>query len=414
MLSFLLGMLGTAALRRKGGAWCAGGVLFVAACQEVDHPPPPPNAPPASGDSGRDGGVVLPPGNPDAGPPPPSGSTPCGGQRLEAVVDRPNLYFVLDRSGSMSDRIGPSGPTKYTAARRAIGEVLAALGRRVRYGAMVFPASFDGEGCEGGTEIFPLTIGDPAVEDSGPNGPVLQSFLRQLASRPTGGATPTAAALRGAHDKLVTEPGRSYVVLATDGAPNCNPELRSCSSARCIPDIERLVASEEPLQTCGVDLSCCSSDFVDVAPAGWCMDDEASIAAVTALREANIPTYVVGMPGSEIYAGVLEALAAAGGTARAGSPAYYAVSDEAELTAALFEIGTGLPIGCEVTLDAAPEDRELVNVYFDREIVPRDPENGWDWGGESTVALRGGACASLRGGEVAEVELVYGCRTVVR
>ena len=64
----------------------------------------------------------------------------CGNQRIPAISDPPNLYFVVDRSGSMSDPLPGSRYSKYENARIAISVMLRAVGHRVRYAAAVYPA----------------------------------------------------------------------------------------------------------------------------------------------------------------------------------------------------------------------------------------------------------------------------------
>jgi hypothetical protein len=390
-------------------------LLAALGCQKVEHPPPPGvdgNARPEPSAS-ADGGLILPKPGGEPSIPAPDGSIACGGQRIPAVVDRPNLYFVIDVSGSMAEPIVRNGLMKYTAARRAVGEVLRAIGHRVRYGTMIFPASAGEASCEGGKEIFALTQGDPLADrEPGSNGPTLQLLLNRLASRVPEGGTPTAAALAAARASLGHELGRSHVILATDGAPNCGQSV-SCPSDQCIPDIER--ASTDQGDVCGVDLNCCGLGVVSgVSLRSLCIDEDATVAEVAALSEASIPTYVIGMPGSEAYGSVLERLAETGGTARSSGSAYYAVTDQDQLTDALLEIGAGLTIGCEIELDSAPQDPALVNLYFDSTLVPQDPADGWDWSDEAAVILRGRACDTLKSGDVSDVQLVYGCQTVVR
>jgi hypothetical protein len=144
------------------------------------------------------------------------------------------------------------------------------------------------------------------------------------------------------------------------------------------------------------------------------MDDARLLTELGALLELGIPTYVIGMPGSEVYREVLEQAARAGGAPRRGEPAYYAVADEAELAEALLEIGSGLTIGCDLSLEGSPEDPHLVNVYLDRELLPQSSSDGWEWASGSEVTLRGAACEKLQAGAVSHVEIVYGCATVVR
>ena len=85
----------------------------------------------------------------------------CGNQQIPAISQPPNLYFVVDRSGSMGDLLPGSPYSKYENARIAISVMLRAVGHRVRYGAAVFPAFFNEQGCAPGQEIFATVAGDP-------------------------------------------------------------------------------------------------------------------------------------------------------------------------------------------------------------------------------------------------------------
>lgn len=389
---------------RAGFASGVLGLCALGACQKEDHPPQPPLAARPPPKATLDGGIVV-DGKPMDGVP------TCGGQTIPAVVDLPLIYFVLDRSGSMGDPIDASGVTKYAAAQGAVGAVLQSVGHRVRYGAVLYPASDNDASCSAGWQVFAPTLGDAlSTVPAGGRGPILRKFLTRLSAFAPGGATPTAATLAAILPTVPDLGGRTSLVLVTDGAPNCDVAL-SCPSAACIPDIE---GSSFQGERCGPGHSCCDPTVIGAGAGGNCIDSDATEAAVTALRAAGIDTYVIGMPGSEAYASLLERLALAGGTARAEAPAYYAVSAASSLTAALLEIGTGLTIQCEIALEAPPDDPALVNLYFDKALVAQDPENGWDWTSETAVSVRGDACETLRSGAIREVDIVYGCETVVR
>jgi hypothetical protein len=377
--------------------------LVLGSCNRVDHPPPPAAQKPPR--SVPEAGIVVLDAALGDGPP------TCGGQTLAAVTNPPLLYFVLDRSGSMGQPIDDGNTSKYSAAQTAVGEVLDSIGHRVRYGAVVYPASDEDGSCQPGRQVFPPTLGDPPSPGSGAGrGTVLRAFMNRIAAFQPGGATPTAATLESVLPNLSGAAERMAVVLVTDGAPNCDADL-ACPSSSCIPDIEGGSFQGLP---CGPARSCCDPALLGPGAGGNCIDGEATVAAVLGLAEAGIDTYVVGMPGSEAYSSLLERLAVAGGQARARPPAYYAVSDASALTQALFEIGTGLAIQCEIQLESTPPDPELVNLYFDDELVGFDPENGWDFSSASALSVRGNACETLRSGSVREVQIAYGCRTVVR
>jgi len=332
----------------------------------------------------------------------------CGDQRIPAISDPPNLYFVVDRSGSMIDPLPGSRYSKYENARIAISVMLRAVGHRVRYAAAVYPALLNQDGCAPGGAIFPLSAGDsPKYAARGENGPVLSELLQRLGNNPPSGGTPTAATLRELEPTILGLGGKkTYVVLITDGAPNCNLGLR-CGVDACIPNIEHLTLSG---LSCDDSFNCCSPRV----GAGDCVDADASEAAVADYRAAGVDTFVVGMPGSEAYRSMLNRLAIAGNTARPSDPAYYAVSDTDELSLALRSIGARVAISCELPLSAAPENPELVNVYFDDQVVPQNDHDGWRYSGDGSIEFVGATCDTLTAGDVLNVQVLSGCPTVVR
>ncbi len=332
----------------------------------------------------------------------------CGNQQIPAVTDPPNLYFVVDDSGSMADQLPGSPYSKYENARIAISVMLRAVGHRVRYGAAVYPALLNQDGCAPGMQVFPVSAGDPPTyAEKGENGPILSDLLDRLGNLPPSGGTPTADTLRKLESSIIGLQGKkTYVVLMTDGAPNCNLELR-CGVAECIPNIEHASYSGT---ACDDSFNCCSP----LVGAGDCVDADASEAAITEYEQAGVDTFVVGMPGSEAYKALLGRLATAGNTARPGATPYYAVSDTTELSAALRSIGAQVAISCDLPLAESPENPDLVNVYFDNQVVPSDPSDGWHYTGENSIQFKGDACTRLTSGDVLNVQVLSGCPTVVR
>lgn len=373
----------------------------ILACNQREHPPPFQLAPATTASGGQDpsGGLDV----VDAG----LDAALCGNQQIPAIIDPPNLYFVVDRSFSMNDFL-PSGLRKYEAAYTAIGVMLRVIGHRVRYGAAVFPDFLDPLGCSPGGPAFPVTAGDPpSYAAKGESGPVLLKLIEMFENHPPEGATPTAETLRELEPDIIALPGKkTYVVLLTDGAPNCHPDLR-CGVEGCIPNIEHIATTNGML--CDASLNCC-----DPLIGGACVDADDTEAAVRDYEQAGVDTYVVGMPGSEAYGAILGRLAIAGNTARAGTTPYYAVSDTDELTFALRSIGAQVAISCDLPLSEAPEDPELVNVYFDDEVVPSNGRDGWHFTGDQSIQFRGAACAKLGSGDVLNVQVLTGCPTVVR
>jgi hypothetical protein len=364
----------------------------------------PPSAQGGGGGATSDGGLNI----VDSGD-----SNVCGDQEIPAISDPPNLYFIVDRSGSMSDLLPGSANSKYENARIAISVMLRAVGHRVNYGAAVFPAFANPDGCASGMQVFPTEPGDPpSYAAAGQNGPVLETLLSRLGMYAPSGGTPTATTLKDLETTVFGLSGKkTFVVLMTDGAPNCNQDL-SCTADQCIPNIEHDSIGST---ACEAPLNCCDPRQVGETGIGYCVDADATVAAVADYENAGIDTYVVGMPGSEQYGALLGRLAAVGNTARTGDTPYYAVFDTDELTSALKAIGAHVAITCELPLAAQPKDTGYVNVYFDGQTVPFDATDGWQYGdGQSSIQFNGAACSTLSSGNVLNVRVVAGCPTVVR
>lgn len=355
-------------------------------------------------DAGDDAAVVFDAPTGDNAPPPADASGFCGNQFFEVVQEPPNLYFVLDRSGSMGDPAKPlSATTKYTAVRVACVNVVRDLGSRASFGAAVFPGSPYADDCSTGLEVFPTQRGDPADD---PDGGVAAAFATATNVVPIGG-TPTAATLSSLLPTLKGLPGKTAVVLATDGGPNCNADY-ACGTQDCIWNIEGAKINGI---LCTSVYNCCSSTIPNGPGNSGCLDAASSLAAVQTLRDAGIKTYVVGIPGSEAYSDLLDQLATVGGSARATSPHYYRVDDISNLQSTLSQIGDRALVTCEFQLDQAPPEPDFVNVYLDGTLLPYDETNGWSWTSETQLELNGEACAKLENGEVAEVQVVAGCPT---
>lgn len=374
------------------------------ACIHEERPPPAGDARAPAAQGGKPGlnlGDV--PGTP---------SGPCGEQSIPAVTTAPpNLSFIIDHSGSMGDVLKGNGFSKYENARIALSEVLRKVGHRVNYGAAIFPGLDGRTGCEAGVELIRVGPGDPpSYARSGVAGPILRDLLQRLQIADVSGGTPIAATLTAMLPRLAALEGETFVVLVTDGAPNCNAEL-TCSASGCIPNIEGLSSGG---LDCRKDVNCCAPSEQRPGAQLSCIDDDASVAAVGALAAAGISTFVVGMPGSEPYEDLLNAMAEAGGTARDALPRYYPVADTEELSASLKAIAASVAISCDLPLDYEPPDPDYVNVYFDGELVEYDAVDGWEWTADGHVAIRGGACRQLSEGDVLEVQILAGCKTQVK
>jgi hypothetical protein len=328
---------------------------------------------------------------------PDGGVCACADQPL--LGDPPTLYFVLDRSASMLD------DDKWRKVITVLGSLVVDLGPRAVIGAAVFPDPQTGGQCSPGIEVFPPMRGDAPA---GHVGPVETAFLTQLDGIPANGGTPTAATLAKLAPALEARAGKTYVILATDGGPNCN------ASAACGADMCEINIESSPSSPCPPGgYNCCADPMYGTSLS--CLDAEPTVAAVADLAAHGIPVYVVGVPGSAPYAALLDELARAGMTDRGSEPAYYAVdtADVAAFTSAIFGIAAAITGTCTLTLNDVPPDPAQVNVFIDEQVLPQEGADGWTLDGE-TVTILGRSCDAIRTGQALDVRVVAGCPTLYR
>ncbi|MFI5308086.1 MAG: hypothetical protein ACHQ53_12075, partial [Polyangiales bacterium] len=231
------------------------------------------------------------------------------------------------------------------------------------------------------------------------------------------GGTPTAAALARALDYYTKGgganlPGHKYVLLATDGGPNCNSGL-SCGTAACTVNLDGQCPS-------GV-MNCCDSSMAGPGAQTGCLDDQETLSQIKALSGAGIDTFVVGIPGTESYASSLDSFAQAGGRANpAAPPSYYAVSaagGAGGLTSVLDSITSSLIKTCRFQLSSAPPALDMLNVQVDGQLVPQNGADGWDIDSTTsppTVELKGQTCARVESDGAQSVSVLYGCPTLIQ
>lgn len=306
----------------------------------------------------------------------PPADVTCEQLDIAASPDTANVLIVLDASGSMYDFFG--GVDRWTPSVAAIGEVTRSLDDRLQFGLMVFPGRADECGA-----------GDVSVAV----GPARASAIAgELAGDPflhTGGGTPIADTLDAAVAALSGLEGDSYVLLVTDGAPNCNEGLDDFS-CRC---------------TAPGPLGCLDAPYN-------CLDDTRAVAAVGRLAAAGIGTYVIGYDTSE-WASVMNAMASAGDT---GHTTHFAVGDGASLELALRDIGSSV-VSCTYELASPPGDVHYVRVTVDGETVDHEmvagSGEGWRLDGDRTVELQGAACANVRDGNPHDIRIAVECEPVI-
>jgi hypothetical protein len=290
-----------------------------------------------------------------------------------------------------------------------------------------------------GLELYPYNPAAPIAPDCSKNGPAtccqmttgaaainipietgttsLPKIVSTFGSQSPGGGTPTATALKEALWYFTAGAGAGlqgdkYVLLATDGAPNCNTAL-ACDAAHCTSNIDDLAAQT----TVCAGKNCCA---LGAGSNLACLDDLASVTQITALKTAGVSTFVIGIPGSENYVATLDSFAVAGGqTAGAASPMYYKVSASggvAALTDVFKSITVKLVKTCDLQLARNPDDPTLLNVVVDNDIIQKAGGeagiDGWTLDQTTTpftIRITGAPCDKLKSQGATSVKVLYGC-----
>jgi hypothetical protein len=275
----------------------------------------------------------------------------CGGQQFKVTRVVPNVFLVIDRSGSMSDAIGNGDNTeKWTDLQSAVSTLVTTYDDQIRLGMSMFSSD---NNCAPGTIATPLAASNGAT------------VLSKLSAMSPNGNTPTATTL----DTVIasgglTDPTRpNVVVLATDGLPNC-------SDTDVTSRIKTLATSTPPVNT-----------------------------------------YVIGV-GSDTSSNpaLLNTWAETGGTARVGAAEeYYQSNSASDLTTAFSSIVSGV-VSCNFALSSVPPDPSQLYVWLGGVMVPNDPTNGYTYvASPASIVLNGTTCATLNGSTSDQVQIEYGC-----
>lgn len=332
---------------------------------------------------------------------------------------KPNVMLLLDKSRSMADPIdrsvascagcGSSGtlcpascPTRISELRAAMNSFLSTSGTVARLGLEAFPSD---SSCAlaGSAAVLRVPLpgqADDVDADLQAKADEVNASIQVIsdsAAEPENtvvGGTPTARALEavGTNPALATEDREDFVLLLTDGLPNCNASNpNTCTNpaaCRCTQ-----------MNGCGTSGLCTIG----------CLDDEGTTAAIAALRARNIKTIVVGF-GADTLSGdalsVLDAMASAGDFPRRcpnGTDAecgaggceqatrlctrkFYQAANGVELAEGLADISRLLnPNVCVFVLEEPPTDPSLISLRFDGTSLGRGPDTWTYANGELTV-----------------------------
>jgi hypothetical protein len=358
---------------------------------------------------------------------------------LAVTPSKPNLLLLVDKSGSMdlpieplkaSCRTGPANTscgqtkaypcdagtcetatpdpnaccTRWSTLSSTVGTFLQQNNQSARYGLTFFPEppSDDvNQQCTPTTSVqAPIP---PGTQDS--DAAALQALAdaaraalasvqsaNPMGPTGTGGGTPTGASLGYfvSHPEAVVDRARdAYVLLLTDGLPNCNANLGpTVGTSSCVCTLES------------------DQDCLDARPLGiGCLDDTATVSVISYLQShLQIATIVLGF-GAETAlpsaASTLQAMAVAGGFPPRVCPVnpdggtgqgscgptnpcdlgsglcskqYYEATDGQSLQQALDTIYSVVGVkACIVPLPETPADQQLISVVVNgTPVLPSD------------------------------------------
>jgi hypothetical protein len=313
-------------------------------------------------------------GGGDVGPG--TGGTPsCGQTNVTVMPQPPDILIVQDKSLSMNEdasgaNCNTTGCSKWSQVSTAIDTVVMATQTTVNWGLMFFGS--DSMCGVSTTPIVPIT-------PSASYAPISQAYANNMPSS----YTPTEAAVNAAvtvmQAQMQTDANPKYLLLATDGLPNCKAGARNV------------------------------------------MDDDSAGAetAVTNAMTAGFPTFVVGI-GNTMGVATLNQLAMNGGEPQVGSAdgnSFYEVNSTADLVTALNKI-VGLVASCTIPLTGVNGTLAKVAVSAQDASgntveIMQDPTNGWSYTDTTmkAIILNGTACSSLQAGTLTGFQFIYTCST---
>ena len=364
-----------------------------------------------SSTSGGDGGPTFAEACPDEaeelGP-------QCGAEALNSSANAVNMLIVLDKSGSMDLDAGDQ--SRWAAMKQALASALTAVQDRMNFGLDLYPRlsldtqTIDKDTCGQAGNCCSMPDHDEMSVPIGRGEEAVNLIIEKLDDTEPGGGTPTARALERALEYFEnghgsTLEGDKYVLLATDGGPNCN-DLVTCDATLCTTNIDNPDAQCTFSQT----NNCCEDSHEA------CVDSANVVDRIENLRDAGIGTFVVGIPGTENYSDYLNDFAEAGGQESGDDDySYFRVDDVSELAGVFEEITIRLVTDCDITLPTVPQtaptvviDCDVIDRYEgdDNEIV------NWEWEpGSDEITLTGDACERVQQG-VGRIDVILGCREI--
>jgi len=295
----------------------------------------------------------------------------CAAVNQGAMPLPPDILIIQDRSGSMLWNADAScmrncgANSRWNQVTAALTQVVTTTDTTVNWGLKFFGSS--GSSCN--------VTAAPEV----PVGPMSGAAINTAIGAATPGSpTPTRNAMNAAaaYMATLTDTNPKYLLLATDGAPTCDP----------------------------------------AQPTMMNNDDSAGAEqAVTDAFNMGFKTFVIGI-GDTMGAATLNQMAMNGGMPQTGgATSFYQVTDTASLVAALQTI-LGRVASCQFNIGTAPNPMtsvDFIDVFGDGMPISRDTTHtdGWDYTNDAHTAIQvyGPRCDMLTAGTITNVTVTFRC-----
>jgi hypothetical protein len=347
----------------------------------------------------------------------------CGAMTHSAMKQPPDILIVQDRSLSMLNNkddmtcTGAMGfdancgtASKWYQVTTALNDVLSTTDMTVNWGLLYFGDETTTCG-ETATPVVPVaSMNSSAISKAFVGQPDLTGQV----------GTPTRSAIINAvkYMKSLTDSNPKYLMLATDGQPNCAPAGSGGTSGSGGTNGAGGRAGSGGAGGRGGRAGTMTGGGFPVGGTNTGVntdDSPGSEQAVADALTAGFPTFVIGI-GNTGGAAVLNAMAVAGGKPVPGMPggnSYYQVNNTADLEMALSQI-LGTVATCVFDIGPPPNSMTSVDqvaVFGDGTMIPHDGSNGWDFSNaaKTQVTLYGPICDQVKSATIKDVTVAFGC-----
>ena len=390
-----------------------------------------------------------------------SNSNNCGGTELQSEIVTPNMLILLDRSGSMGSNniLVPVTPkktctkdsncssgqkcdtsnqvcatvlgTRWQVASQAVNDVVAAHPTDIRWGLAMFAKPFapyptqPKNKCTRDSDCS--SYGGACATDSGVcvvNGVCtpettpdfitgsatsenISARLATISPSSPSSNTPTQLALQS----IANNPGNfgltdatrdNYILLVTDGEPNCSTKNTQGTISNCGNTTGNDTTTGKEA-TCAVNYELDQVRGLAQSVKTFVVGFSADLSSATDIQNLNC---------FAVHGGTCDDATITTATCAATSnrACYHAANDATALAAAFDNIASKTAgTACLQTLNPAPADASLLLVKVDGVEVLSNAPNGYVYNpANNQLTLQGQACTDVRDGSK-KLQIIYGC-----